>query len=186
MDKFTALVDYFFKKYPDLKLPVLHVQGHDFAQTSVAFPTEYVAEIEAFFTAWDIAYNQGYYDSAKVASEEYARNIHEVVIATHAAGYNQGFADGSEVGFDTGIDQELHASIIPSDAYDIEVFAVKPSQDFESGKQAFIGYKFLDGDSQEQFKFVQVQFAAPNLQIKSKINEKNNCDFQQAIGQKVS
>lgn len=174
MDKFTALIEYFTKKYPDLKLPVLHVHGNDFAHTSVAFPIEYVNEIEAFFSAWDLGFNTGYSGAMKIASEEYTRNIHEVVIATHATGYNQGFADGSEVGFDTGIDQEINASVIPSDAYDIEVFAVQNSHTFESGKQAFIGYKFLNADDKEEFKFIQVQFAVPNMQFKSKINEKNN------------
>jgi hypothetical protein len=175
MNKFTELVDYFFKKYPDINLSVYHEHIDST-----------VAEIEAFLKAWDLGFQSGYSNASKVAAEEYQRNIHEIVIATHATGYNQGFADGSEVGFDTGIDQELHASIIPSNAYNIEVFAVQPSHEFETGKQAFIGYKFLDGEDKEQFHFVQVQFAVPNLQTKSKINEKNNCDFQQAIGQKVS
>ena len=126
--------------------------------------------VNAFLTAWDKAHQIGYFEGVKTATEEYQKNILEVIESTSNEAYNRGYRNGT--------DDEWENSAIPSDAYDLEVFAVQPSSDFETGKQAFIGFKH-DVDGQPNFNFIQVQFAVPNLTIKKKINEetrsKNLC-----------
>ena len=43
---------------------------------------------------------------------------------------------------------------IPEGAYDLEVFDVKPCPEGKPGKEAFIGFKTVDGN----FNFIQVPF----------------------------
>lgn len=175
MNKLEALLKYFAKKYPSNQYQYVSQFTGFSLNTYIAFPSHLYPEIEAFFTAWDAAYGEGYADASKVAAVEYSKNIQEIVMKVSAASHNEGFAAGVEQGFDTGVDQERIASYIPSDAYDIEVFAVQPSHEFPTGKQAFIGYKF-DIDGQTQFHFIQASFAVPNVTTKPKINGN---EFQQ-------
>ena len=48
-------------------------------------------------------------------------------------------------------------SKIPNDAYDLEVFAIKDSEDSPTGKQAFIGFKINNGN----FNFISVPYSEP-------------------------
>lgn len=51
--------------------------------------------------------------------------------------------------------------LIPADAHSFEVFAIKDSKDFPTGKQAYIGFKLSNGD----FHYIQVPFTEPQKQI---------------------
>jgi hypothetical protein len=117
--------------------------------------------MRAFLIAWEEGHKIGYFEGVETATKQYQQNLLEVIEQTSTEAYERGYRNGAE--------DEWGASIIPSDAFDIEVFAVQPSNDFETGKQAFIGFKYLDQD-EPQFEYTQVQFAAPNLTIKPKIN----------------
>jgi hypothetical protein len=161
MNKFIALHEYFISKYPEINFDTRSYQTGLYSTQLFEIPKNLLAEAEAFFTAWDFGYSQGSIDTLTRASEEYRKNIQEIVLKVSGASYNEGFAAGADDGFGRGVEEEMNDSVIPSDAYDIEVFAVKPSHEFESGQQAFIGYKF-DLNGQPQFHFVQMQFAATN------------------------
>lgn len=169
MDKFNALIQYFKKKYPNQLYPTGSKVTDTYMTYTVLFPESFTPEIEAFFAAWDVAFNEGWINSAKKASEEYTKNVQEVLVASYTGGYNEGLSKGINEGFEEGVDTERDHSVIPSDAYDIEVFSVQPSQDHPSGWQAFVGYKF-DLEGQPQFHFTQIGFTVPNLQPKTKIN----------------
>lgn len=129
--------------------------------------------MRAFLLAWEESHKIGYFEGVETATKQYQENLIEVIEQTSTEAYERGYRNGAE--------DEWSASIIPSDAFDIEVFAVQPSNDFETGKQAFIGFKYLD-DGEPQFHFEQVQFSAPNLTIKNKINDTkgqhNSCNLQ--------
>jgi len=191
---YLDLATYLQKVHPEAKIEVTtdFFMGNVYVPWHVGgIPEKVLPEVDAFLYAYILGHNTGYAGAMKRAAKEYEKNIHEVSTAMYAAGFEQGkqegFEEGNENGFALGINAEWGESIIPSNAYDVEVFAVKHSQDFESGKQAFIGYKF-DLDGQPQFHFVQVQFSAPNLTIKPKINEqkqiaacKNEGDFCEKV-----
>jgi hypothetical protein len=167
MNKLKLLKEYLDDKYPNFQNP--QYPFHNIIsdrETDVTFCPSLTPAVLAFLTALNVGYEKGYHTASHKASEEYNKNISDIIPQIHAAGYNQGYAEG----YDEGIATEMENSIIPSNAYDLEVFAVRPSQDFESGKQAFIGYKF-DLEEQPQFHFTQVEFTAPNLTLKSKIND---------------
>jgi hypothetical protein len=54
--------------------------------------------------------------------------------------------------------------IIPIDAYALEVFAIKDSNDSPTGKEAYIGYKIENGN----FNFISVPYTEPKEQPKVK------------------
>lgn len=114
--------------------------------------------------------HSGYFKGVRKSETEFAKNIAIAIDQAFEDGRAKGYDEGYKDGHEDGQLAEMENSIIPSDAYDIEVFAVQPSSDHQSGQQAFIGYKF-DVDDEPQFHFAQVQFAVPNLQIKNKIND---------------
>lgn len=162
MPKFNALRNYLKSKYPEISF---EVRSYASSQTSTDIfdvPSNYIDEVEAFFKAWDLGFENGWYNSAKNASDEYVKNINEIVLQTYAAGLNEGLEQGKKIGFQHGMEREWRDSIIPSDAYDIEVFSVQPSNDFETGLQALVGFKVPNKGEGNSFHFIQIQFSVTN------------------------
>jgi hypothetical protein len=162
MTLLEGLVVYMKKKHPEWNAQVINIGYGPF----VAFPNEFHDEIMNFQEIWGLGYQTGVKEAQVRASRQYEQNLAQVIREVSVASYNEGHADGQQKGYDEGQCQELTEAIIPSDAYDIEIFSVQPSHEFKTGLQAFIGFKYLVGE-QEQFHFVKVQFAAgiPNKKI---------------------
>lgn len=55
-------------------------------------------------------------------------------------------------------------SILPIDAYALEVFAIKDSNDSPTGKEAYIGYKIENGN----FNYISVPYTEPKEESKIK------------------
>jgi hypothetical protein len=108
----------------------------------------------------DKHFEEGY----KKGSTDQAIKDSDYINTEKPKSFNSGYAMGQE--------DERANSYIPSDAYDVEVFAVQPSADFATGQQAFIGFKY-DIEKQPQFGFIQVQYSVTNP-IKKYGNDKIN------------
>lgn len=156
--------------------------AHEFYTTRIKDLKEQVARVDRGIEAANDAYQRGYKEGhtlgigfgKKIEGDLlHWKGKYETVARILDKKITEAKNEGYSLGIEAGRNAELAEAIIPSDAYNVEVFAIKPADD-GNGEQAFIGYQFKCNNT-EQFRFVQVKIAVTNPSNKygnnSKINE---------------